>query len=169
MNIAQRLDVSSDEVLQDLAAWPEHFVVASDADIWAAADRLKSMVGTTTSKEFALAEQALGLNYAPQGLMYDDRCRQLARPVTGWLRDWMHMLVVSGVANIEVQQVVLALRSRHCPILRPSVTLVCAQGSKILPECKERHTHSFAEDATYTRVKHIHISTFNLQYIHICI
>lgn len=109
-NIVQFIDVSGDPYLQNIAAMPDKFDKATDDDIWEAADMLARTASGGTKAELERQEQSLGLNYVPSGIMYDERCRQHVRPVTGWLRDYMHVFLVSGIANIEVQQMVGALR-----------------------------------------------------------
>lgn len=53
-------------------------------------------------KQFDKLCQALGLNYCTEGLLFDDYCRGLVRPISGCFWDWMHVLVNSGLADTEL-------------------------------------------------------------------
>ena len=59
-----------------------------------------------------LMEQCFGLKYNVHGLMSDPHIRTIYRPVSHTLRDWMHMTVSGGVANIQVAQVLNQLCKR---------------------------------------------------------
>ena len=88
---------------------PSKFDKSADEFVYAIVDKLSTLSGGT-KKALAEAEQNLGLNYVPDGMLWDAQCRNHVRPVTGWLRDWMHVMSVSGCANIEIQQVMSVLR-----------------------------------------------------------
>ena len=96
LNIVQHLEVGGDPYLADLSALPNEFRPASDDAIWAAADHLRDMHMRSNARDFAFLEQVTGINYTPDGLLFDDRCRGLVKPVSGWLQDWMHVLCVQG-------------------------------------------------------------------------
>ena len=86
------------------------FVKSSDANVFEAADQLKRAKAHMTKAAFADLEQQLGLHYVPGGVLYDDHCRSLVRPVKGWFRDWMHVMAVQGCGNIELEQLIHELR-----------------------------------------------------------
>ena len=113
-NIVQFLDVSQDPYLCDIATLPDRFDSATDGDIWAIAAKLSTTASGGTRADLERQEQSFGLNYEPCGIMFDDRCRRHVKPVTGWLRDYLHVFLVSGIANI-VQQAVVALRTAGIP------------------------------------------------------
>lgn len=111
-NIVKFLDdaVSEDSYLQSIdCADPVKFDLATDADVYEAADIVRA-ASRTTKKALEAAELATGIHWNQTGIMFDPACRAIVRPCTGWLRDWMHMLCVAGVANTEVMQVCKALR-----------------------------------------------------------
>ena len=47
-------------------------------------------------------EQMLGLNYHEAGLLFDPWCKTVVRPISHYLRDWMHILVSHGVLGTEM-------------------------------------------------------------------
>ena len=62
-------------------------------------------------------QQSTGFKYHPEGLMWDPLARsRLALPHAGYI-DWMHMLVASGgVAQFEVNQLILVLRDHQIDV-----------------------------------------------------
>ena len=56
-------------------------------------------------------EQCFGLQYNPDNLLFDNRCRSLIQPVDHYIRDWMHTLVSHGVFGTETAMLFAALRS----------------------------------------------------------
>ena len=88
---------------------PANFDRASDSEIYDMVDMLKDYAANRSNQELMLLEQTTGLHYEPHGLLYDEHCRSFVLPVSGYLRDWMHMLAVSGVANVELEQLVRVL------------------------------------------------------------
>ena len=120
-NVVQFMDnlLTDDDYLVSVkTANPARFDRATDADIFALADRLRHDVGILSKGAFESLEQSMGLHFVPSGVLYDEHCRSLVRPVTGWFRDWMHVMAVQGVANIEIEQVVHQLRHEN---VRPSM------------------------------------------------
>jgi len=112
--------VSEHSYLQSIeCADPSKFDAATDAEVYEAADMVRAASGRT-KKELANIETATGIHWAPNGLLFDAQCRAIVRPCTGWLRDWMHVLTVSGVANTEVMQLCLALK--HHGVAWPKIT-----------------------------------------------
>ena len=62
-------------------------------------------------------EQAWGVNYIPEGLLFDDDLRSIIRPIEHCIRDPMHMLLSSGVAGTEgwiAPEMLLGNRSTTC-------------------------------------------------------
>ena len=110
LNVVQHIDVVAHPGLCDLAAMPRDIVPASDADVFKMADMVAAASAGPKAR-LAELEQRLGINHDPEGIMFCDDLRPLLKPVSGWFRDFMHVLCVGGVANIEVQQVVKALQS----------------------------------------------------------
>ena len=103
--------VTEDSYLQGIDCHDSsRFDKATDADVYVRVDMVRD-ASTKTRRELELAEISTGIHYEPHGILYSNVCREFVRPVSGWLRDWMHMLAVSGCANVEIMQLCLALRS----------------------------------------------------------
>lgn len=112
-NIVQFLEGSTTATsyLQGLAAPRTKFDAASDADVYLMVDRIRQVAETGTRHELAEIQKALGINYDPDAILFDTSLRGIVRPVTGWIRDWMHMMCVAGVANVEVEQLLAVLHA----------------------------------------------------------
>ena len=54
-------------------------------------------------------EKAYGLKLNPHGLLANHRA--IYKPMSHTIRDWMHMVVSSGVANVQLARVLCALMS----------------------------------------------------------
>lgn len=54
-----------------------------------------------------MLEKSFGLKYNAQGLMHN--CRAIYKPVSHTIRDWMHMLVSGGMANVQLARVLVLL------------------------------------------------------------
>ena len=109
LNVVQFLDHVLEEdgyLVSVKCPHPARFVKSSDANVFEAADRLKRAKAHMTKAAFEHLEQELGLHNVPGGILYDDHCRSLVRPVTGWYRDWMHVMAVAGCGNIELEQII---------------------------------------------------------------
>ena len=89
----------------------QKFDKCSDNDVWDIVDELSRIAATGTAEELKLAQQSFGLNYDAEGLLFDRSLRETLKPITHWLRDWMHVMCVAGCANVEVEQIVNVLRS----------------------------------------------------------
>ena len=63
-------------------------------------------------------------HYDPHGLLHDHYIRSFYKPRDHTLWDWMHMLVISGVANIECAQLIDALTGRGIQISTISAYLM---------------------------------------------
>ena len=74
------------------------------------------IISGATVEERPLLQQCLGLTMNPDGLLHDHYIRTFYKPRDHTLRDWMHMLVNSGVANTECTQLVNALSDRGIQI-----------------------------------------------------
>ena len=78
--------------------------------IYEMADMLTDQVRRMTNKEFKVLQQALRLTYDPDTILVDQDSREIVGPATGTFWDWMHVLMSSGVANIEVYQLLSMIR-----------------------------------------------------------
>ncbi len=52
--------------------------------------------------EFVELQTRLGWNFAPSGLVFNNRWRDIADPTKHCMYDWMHVWFVSGVWNVHV-------------------------------------------------------------------
>jgi hypothetical protein len=96
------------------------FDKCSDADVYESVDEIVRIAATNIPADLQVAEQTHGINYEPSGLLFDTSLRGIVKPVTGWFRDWMHVMAVSGCANMEIEQIVHALR--HAGVLPDMIT-----------------------------------------------
>ena len=58
------------------------------------------LVQLRTKGKFEKRQQAAGINFEPEGLLYDESLQDsILQPTKQFLHDWMHMMVVSGVVQ----------------------------------------------------------------------
>lgn len=98
-NVVQFLELSGRLVGIDCTD-AARFVACSDADIYHCADKLAAHRGTRAS--LTALEKAVGMNLEPHGLLFDPSMRGIVKPVTHYVRDWMHTIVGHGVACTEL-------------------------------------------------------------------
>ena len=123
LNVVQFLDNVLDDDSYLVSVKCPHvarFAKSTDANVFEAADQLKRAKPHSTRAAFENLEQSLGLHYVPGGVLYDEHCRSLVRPVTGWFRDFMHVMTVAGCANIELEQIIHELR--RCNVTPPMIS-----------------------------------------------
>ena len=85
--------------------------------VYSLVDELRAVHGTVTKSRFARMQQATGINYNPDGLLFiDNRLRRLVRPVEMCLRDPMHSLVSGGVAGTESARLIANLQEHGVTI-----------------------------------------------------
>ncbi len=78
---------------------------------------LTSLHGLATAgRSYSLKEKELGLKYNEQGLLYCQSLRSVHKPLTHYIRDWMHILVNGGVANTQTYHLFAALKKEHVPV-----------------------------------------------------
>ena len=106
-NITKFIDLESRPaggLLRDLSCCePSEFVRNTDASVFEKADQLHAahQRGETPAR-LELMSTELGINYFPNSILFEPSMRCLYKPVTHYLRDWMHMLVSDGVAGTEM-------------------------------------------------------------------
>jgi hypothetical protein len=113
-NIAQFLDLPDDNpaYLQSISCIDYDKLDYHTNDTWfEMADKLEKNKPILRKAAFAKLEQALGLSYNAEGLMWDQHLRTIIRPVDNCIRDWMHTLVSGGVAGTEMSLLLQALRN----------------------------------------------------------
>ena len=67
------------------------------------------VLAATPDADYAVTSQMLGIKVNPHGLMHDPYIRTIYKPVSHMVRDWMHMLVSNGVANIQIARMMYML------------------------------------------------------------
>ena len=82
------------------------FRVAADADVYADVDALiqakRDGMGVTAFNTLQLES---GINYDPDGLLFDAGLRDMYRPATHFIRDWMHTIAGDGFGNTHIAMV----------------------------------------------------------------
>lgn len=109
----------------------------TDDEVLAMADRLQALHDTGSSKaELHRLEQALGMTYVADGILYDKHLREanILKPVRMYLRDWMHTLVGHGVAGTQVAVVLAKLKGHGIKLSMVQDYMQCF----VLPRCHGR-------------------------------
>ena len=88
----------------------ERFLLASDDEIWAKADRLHADHGTGTKTAFENLQKIYGLTYCPDGVLWDFQLRPYLSPSKVTTYDSMHVLLGNGMAQNETGYLLVALR-----------------------------------------------------------
>ena len=81
----------------------------SDADLFVTLDYMTQQHAAVTQKEFEILETRLGINYVPEGILFDASLRSLYLPVSHMIRDWQHTMAQDGAANVCVGSVLTLL------------------------------------------------------------
>ena len=79
----------------------------SDADFAGAAQMLVRERPLRTVGNFKTLEQSLGVNYDPEGMLFDPNCP--LKPVSSTMYDWLHCYLVNGIFQTEVNLFLPAL------------------------------------------------------------
>ena len=77
-----------------------HF--ASDADVRGSVHRLAARRLTDNAWTFELRQQAAGFRYEQHSMLLDQSLDELVHPVSQFVHDWMHAIMVHGVMNTTV-------------------------------------------------------------------
>ena len=102
-NLVRGVDTSSSNYLQGLSCSIVALLDQHDNDsVYAMVDLLRSSKPIMNKTKFEALQQALGLNWEPHGLLFDDSLRPIVRPIDNCLRDWFHMLLSGGMAGTEI-------------------------------------------------------------------
>ena len=70
-----------------------------------------------TKDNFKLAEQANGLKYNPQGLLWDLQLRNICRPIDFPAEDWSHVYLCKGIGGDEIWCLLSTIRKVQGPTL----------------------------------------------------
>ena len=83
------------------------------------ADILQARVADakSTKEDVHLLQVSLGVNFSRDGLLFDADLRErgVAKPISGTVWDWMHVLVSNGVGNLESEKFIAALIEEGVP------------------------------------------------------
>ena len=107
------------ELIKDHPYWQHYSTASPDKwdphspeSYWEMVDTLKQAHGHVSKTRFALLQQAYGVHYNKEGLVWDKYLRRHYSPVTHAFEDPMHCLYTSGgVAQYEVNAFVLAIQA----------------------------------------------------------
>lgn len=75
---------------------------STDRELRINARFLEQMSGTVGVDEFTRIQQAVGLTYAPHGILVDRSLDRLIQPTDVYMHDYMHALFVDGVLNLVI-------------------------------------------------------------------
>ena len=79
-----------------------NLVLATSKQLRKTARYLETKVGVMTGEKFTNLQQALGITHEPYGILLDRTLDTIVQPTEVFMHDWMHLLFVSGVANLVV-------------------------------------------------------------------
>lgn len=90
---------------------PSAFVLHSDDSIFEIADML--VANHANKGELDILEKSSGFKYEPDSILFDEslRRRQVYKPYTHMIRDWMHVVLNNGVANSQLFEILLVLKT----------------------------------------------------------
>ena len=91
------------------------FDVRSDADMYEIIDHMIEEKKTMQIGEFKKLQIDLGINYLPNGLLFDTTMRDIYYPTSHAIRDWQHTLCQDGVANLIIAMVMAWLKEYGFP------------------------------------------------------
>ena len=86
---------------------------ASDSDIRGAIARLTHFKAIVSKGDFKRREQACGFTYQPCSILLDAELDDIVHPATQFMHDWMHGMFGSGVFNIILFQILLAVQDAN--------------------------------------------------------
>ena len=92
--------------------------LATDADVLSSVERLESRRAVCSPADFKLWEQASGINYQPEGLLFNCRLREagVLRPVSQYCHDWMHGVCSSGTMSVCIFRLFTSLTLAGCSV-----------------------------------------------------
>ena len=117
-NIFHR-DLSRDIVHSDTSGFAQlhtchdatKIVLHTDGTIKAILRRLSRAAGTSSKAELRELQTSLGWSFAPLSMMYSPLAWNVISPVLHGVYDWMHVYFVSGVFNVHVGQLIVAMKA----------------------------------------------------------
>ena len=92
---------------------PRLIIPQTDESLRTAVQMLRDQVGVLGKGAFKDLTRALGINFCPSGLLFDNQLMTHLQPTEMTMYDWMHCYLVSGVFHIEVNLLLEQLSSVH--------------------------------------------------------
>ena len=83
------------------------YSLRTDESLW---NDLARRHATMRVGAFDLRQKALGVNFAPHGVLFDASLRRHVGPVTGTMWDWLHTYLVGGVFVTEMKELMRELK-----------------------------------------------------------
>ena len=80
----------------------DELVASTDRELLTNARFLQRRSARFRPREFRQLQQAIGLTYAPHGLLLDQYVDRLISPTDAYMHDYMHALFVDGVINLTI-------------------------------------------------------------------
>ena len=74
------------------------FLELTGEEFYKLVDRVAAAVGTMTKADFTRLEKATGINYNPDGVIFDLELRAFIDVIASTTFDWMHVFLCSGGA-----------------------------------------------------------------------
>lgn len=92
--------------------------LATDSEILGSVSRLALNKMTCSAADFKLWQQASGINYVAEGLLFDQTIQQagILQPVTQYCHDWMHGVCSSGTMTVAIYAVLVSLSQAGLPV-----------------------------------------------------
>ncbi|CAE7232739.1 unnamed protein product [Symbiodinium sp. CCMP2592] len=105
------LDDLEDFVLSSDVFKEEQLVQNTDADFRRSVETMQSKKLEMTANDFQLWQQATGISYHPEGLIFQDSLKDIVMPISQWLHDWMHCYFQKGIWNTVMHLTMAAIAS----------------------------------------------------------
>ena len=95
----QRLDAGFVTVeCEDLSK----LILHSDERRWEAADSVTKSYHTLGKTAFQKEQRKQGVTYNPDGILFDKKLREHAKPISTSVNEWCHVFLVGGIAQTEL-------------------------------------------------------------------
>ena len=120
----------------------------SDESFYEMVDLLLEKQPHLKKGEFQKYCQVLGLNFSPEGLLFQPDLRPLVKPVTGTFWDWMHVLVSGGLADVELGLFTQRIVAEGIPLSKIEAFVLQFQGFKGGPFGKNFLTRRLTGDGS---------------------
>ena len=110
------VEYDATKMLRDIRCGRGEFDLVSDGDRHIQADVLTNCKAKVTAEKFDMLEKAYGLNYTPQGVLWDLDLREIVLPQSGSRYDAVHCFLCGGIVNEEVDFLLERMHDLSPPI-----------------------------------------------------